>query len=168
MLRNSTNRLKSTELCTERVTEGIVVTKSCLTLRALMDCSAPGCPVLRYLPAFTQTRVHGASGATNPLVLRRPLSLLHLAQHQGLSTESALPSRRPQYWSFSFSISPSSEYSGLISFRMDWLDLLAAQGTLNGLLQHHSSKASFFSALNLLYGPTLISIHGYWKNNSFD
>ena len=70
-----------------------------------------------------------------------------------------------QYWSFSLSISPSNEHSGLISFRMDWLDLLAVQGTLKSLLQHHSSKASI---LNFLYSPTLTSIHDYWKNHSFD
>ena len=77
------------------------------------------------------------------------LPAFNLSQHQGLLM-SALPIRWPKYWSFSFSISPSNEYSGLISFRIDWFDLLAAQGTLKSLLQHHSSKASV-----LLYGPTL-------------
>ena len=67
-----------------------------------------------------------------------------LSQHQGFSTESVLYIRLPNYWSFSFSISPSNEYSGLVSFRMDWSDLLAVQGTLKSLLQHHSSKASIF------------------------
>ena len=76
--------------------------------------------------------------------------------------ESTLRMRWPKYWSFSFSISPSDEHSGLISFRMDWLDLLAVQGTLKSLLQHHSSKAS------ILYSPTLTYIHDYWKNQSFD
>ena len=71
-----------------------------------------------------------------------PLSAFNLSQHQGLSHESALRIRWPKYWSFSFNISPSSQHSGLISFRMDWLDLLAVQGTLNSLFQHHSSKAS--------------------------
>ena len=78
------------------------------------------------------------------------------------SNESVLHIRLPKYWSFSFSISPSNEYSGLISFRIDWLDLLAVQGTLKSLLQHHSSKAS------ILYCPTLTFIHDYWKNHSFD
>ena len=81
------------------------------------------------------------------------------------SNESALPIKWPKYWSFSFSISPSSEYSGLISFRMDWLDPLAVQGTLKSLLQHHSSKAS---VLSFLYSPALTSIHDYQKNHSFD
>ena len=84
------------------------------------------------------------------------------------SNESILHMRWPKYWSFSFSISPSNEHPGLISFRMDWLDLLAVQGTLKSLLQHHSSKASFFSAFSLLHSPTLTSMHDYWKNHSLD
>ena len=84
------------------------------------------------------------------------------------SNESVLCIRWPKYWSFSFSISPSNEYSGLISFRMDWLDLLAVQGTLKSLLQHHSSKASILQPLSLFYSPTLTSIHDHWKNYSFD
>ena len=83
------------------------------------------------------------------------------------SNESALCIRWPKYWSFSFNISPSKEYSGLISFRIDWFDLLAVQGT------EEPSPAPQFksinsSVLNLLYGPTLTSIHDYWKNHSFD
>ena len=73
-----------------------------------------------------------------------------------------------KYWSFSFNISPSNEHSGLISFRTDWLDLLAVQGTLKGLLQHQQFKNISSSALSFLYSPTLKSIHGYWKNHSFD
>ena len=83
-------------------------------------------------------------------------------------SQSVLCIRWPKYWSFSFNISPSNEYSGLISFRMDWLDILAIQWTLKSLLQHHSSKASILLALSFLYSPTLISIHDYWKNHSFD
>ena len=86
------------------------------------------------------------------------------------SNESVLRIRWPKYWSFSFSISPSDEYSGLISFRMDWLDFLAAQGTFKSILQHHSSKASIInsSVLSFLYGPALTSIHDHWKNHSLD
>ena len=86
------------------------------------------------------------------------------------SNESVLHIRWPKYWSFSFSISPSDEYSGLISFRMDWLDFLAAQGTFKSILQHHSSKASIInsSVLSFLYGPALTSIHDHWKNHSLD
>ena len=85
------------------------------------------------------------------------------------SNESTLRLRWPKYWSFSFSISPSKKHPGLISFRMDWLNLLAVQGTLKSFLQHHSSKASInSSALSFFHNPTLTSIHDYWKNHSLD
>ena len=85
------------------------------------------------------------------------------------SNESALCIRWPKYWSFSFNISPSNEHPELISFRMDWLDLLAVQGTLKSLLQHHSSKASILQrSLSFLHSPTLTFIHDHWKNHSFD
>ena len=110
-----------------------------------MDCSTPGLPVYHQLLEFTQTHVHWVGDAIQP---SHPLSSLSppvfsLSQHQGLfQNESVLCIRWPKYWSFSFSISPCNEYSGLISFRMDWLDLLTVQGALKNLLQHHSSKAS--------------------------
>ena len=85
------------------------------------------------------------------------------------SNESTLHMRRPNYWSFSFSISPSNEHPGLVSFRMDWLDLLAVQGTLKSLLQHHSSLNCINSlALSHLHSPHLTSIHDHWKNHSLD
>ena len=84
------------------------------------------------------------------------------------SYESALRMKWPKYWSFSFSISPSKEIPGLISFRMDWLDLLAVQGTLKSLLQHHSSKVSVLQHLSLLHSPPLTSIHDHRKNHSLD
>ena len=84
------------------------------------------------------------------------------------SNESVLPIRWPEYWSFSFSISPSSEYWGLISFRIDWFALLVVQGTLKSLLQHNGSKNVNSSVLSFLYSPTLTSIHDRWKNHSFD
>ena len=83
------------------------------------------------------------------------------------SNESVLYKRWPKYWSFSFSVSPSHEYSGLISFRMDWLDLLAVQGTLKSLPTPQFKSISS-SALSFLYSPTLTSIHEYWKKHSFD
>ena len=83
------------------------------------------------------------------------------------SNESALRIRWPKYWSLSFSISPSNLYSGLISIRIDWFDLLAVQGTLKSLLQHHSSESISSSVLSLQYGPTLTSLHDYWKKHSF-
>ena len=104
------------------------------------------------------------------LILCLPLLLLPLIPPsiRVFSNESTLRIRWPKYWSFSFSIRPSNEYPGLISFRMDWLDLLAVQGTLKSLLQNHSSKASIFYALSFLHSPTLTSIHDHWKNHSLD
>ena len=101
---------------------------------------------------------------SNYLIFCRPLLLLPsiFPSIRVFSNESGLHIRWPKYWSFSFSISPSSEYSGLISFRMDWFDLLAVQGTLKSILQHHSSKASILQLS--FYGPTLTSIHDYQKN----
>ena len=107
--------------------------------------------------------------SSNYLILCCPLLLLPsiFPSIRVFSNESALHIWWPKYWSFSFNISPSHERSGLISFRMDWLDLLAVQGTLKSLLQHHSSKASILR-LSFLYSPTLTSIHDYWKNHSLD
>ena len=106
--------------------------------------------------------------APNHLILCRPLLLLPLIfpSIRVFAKESVLCIRWPKYWSFSFSIRPSNEYSGLISFRIDWFDLLEVQGIPKSLLQHHKSINS--SALSFLYGPALISIHDYWKNHSFD
>ena len=84
------------------------------------------------------------------------------------SNESTLCTRWPKYCSFSFSITPSNEYPGLISFRMGWLDLLAVQGTLRSLLQHHSSKASILRHSAFFHSPTLTYIHDHWKNHSLD
>ena len=83
------------------------------------------------------------------------------------SNESAFQIRWPKYWSFTFNLSPSNEYSGLISFRIDWFDILAVQGTLKSLFQHQFESISSL-AFNLLYGPTLTSVRDYWKNHSFD
>ena len=109
-----------------------------------MDCSTPGFPVLHYLSEFAQTHVHWVTDAIQPShSLSSPFPpALNLSQHQGFSNESAFHIRWPKYRSFSFNISPSNEHPGLISFTMDWLDLLVVQGTLKSLLQHHSSKAS--------------------------
>ena len=109
-----------------------------------MDCSTPGLPVHRQLLDFTQTHVHWVGDAIQP---SHPLSspsppTFNLSHITVISNESALHIRWPKYWSFSFNISPSSEDPGLISFRMEWLDLLAVQGTLKSILQQHRSKAS--------------------------
>ena len=117
---------------------------SCVRLCDPMDCSAPGLPVHHRLPELAQTHVHWVDDVIQP---SHPLSspsppAFNLSQHQGLFKWVSSCISWPKYWSFSFSISLSNEYSGLIFFRMDWLDLLAVQGTLKSLLQHHSSKAS--------------------------
>ena len=108
-----------------------------------MDCSTSGFPVHHQFLELTQTHVHRVSDAiqpSHPLLSPSP-PVFNLSQHEGLFNESVLRIRWPKYWRFSFSISPSNEYSGLISFRMDWLDLLAVQETQKSLLQYHNSKA---------------------------
>ena len=121
------------------------VAQLCPTLCNPMNRSTPGLPVHHQLPKSNQTHVHWVSEAIQPSY---PLSspsptTLNLLQHKGLFPyKSPLHIRWPKYWSFSFDISPSNENPGLISFRMDWLDLLEVQGTLKSLLQHHSSNAS--------------------------
>ena len=120
------------------------VTQSCLTLCNGMDCSMPGFHVHDQLPELAQTHVHRVSDAiqpSHPLLSLSPL-LSIFPSIRVFCNESVLCIKWPEYWSISFSISLSNEYSGLISFRMDWLDLLAVQGTLKNLLQHHGSKAS--------------------------
>ena len=120
-----------------------------------MDCSTPGFPVHHQLPWLTQTHVPWVGDAIQP---SHPLSspsppAFNLFQHQVFSNESVLRIRWPNYWSFSFSISPSKGYSGLISFRTDWFDLLAVQGTLKSLLQHHISEASVLWHSAFFTGP---------------
>ena len=145
-----------------------VVLQSRAALCDPMDCSRPGFPVLRHFPEPAQTHVHWVSDAIqppHPLSSRsRPASIF--PSIRVFSNESALCIKWPKYWSFSFSLSPSNEYSRLISFRIDWFALLAVQGTLKSLLQHLKRINSM--ALSFLYSPTLTSIHDYWKNHSFD
>ena len=125
------------------------VTQSGLTLCDPMDCSTSGFSVHHQLPELLVSIESVLP--SNHLILCHPLLLLPsiLPSIRIFSNESGLPIRWPKYWSFSFSICPSNEYSGLISFRMDWLDLLAVQGTLKSFLQHHSSKASILQCSNL-------------------
>ena len=118
-------------------------------------------PYPLHLPELAQSHVHWVGDAIQP---SHPLLLLPLSfPTSGSFPESVLLIRWPKYWRFSFSIKPSNEYSGLISFRLDWFDLLAVQGTLKRLLQHHSSKPSILQVLRLPYGPTLTSICNYGK-----
>ena len=135
-----------------------------------MNCSTPGLPVYHQLLELAQTHIHLLVMPSNHLILCRHLFLLPsiFPSIRVFSSESVLYIRWPKYWSFSFGISPSNEYSGLISFRMDWLDLLAVQGTLKSLLPTPQFKSIHSSAISFLYSPTLKSIHDYWKNHSFD
>ena len=144
--------------------------QSCLTLCHPMDCSTPGLPVYHQLPELSILVFIESVMPSNHLILCRTLLLLPsvFPSIRIFSSDSGLCIRWPKYWSFSFSISPSNEYLGLIFFRRDWLDLLAVQGTLKSLFQHHSSKA-----LILWYSAFFIvqlshPIHDYWKNHSFN
>ena len=154
------------------------VAQSCPTLCDLMNCSTSGLLVLHQLLEFTQTHVHWVGDAIQPChTLSSPLLLPSVFPSiKVFSNESALCIKWLKYWSFSFNINPSNEHPGLISFRIDWLDLLAVQETLNTtvLLQHHSSsptpqfKSINSSALSFLQSPTVTSIHDHWKNHSLD
>jgi len=144
------------------------VAKLYLTLCDPMSCSIPGFRVLHYLLEFAQTHVHWISDAiqpSHPLLSPSPPTF-NLSQHQGFFQWVNSLHQMAKNWSFSFGISASKEYLGLISFRIDWYDVLEVQGTLKSLLQYHSSKASILwrSALS----PTLTSINVYWKNQGFD
>ena len=141
--------------------------QSCPTLCYPMDCSMPGFPV--HHQCLLKLMSTESKMSSNQLILCCPLLLLPsiFPSVRVFSNESVLHIRWPKYWSFSFSISPSDEYSGLISFRMDWMDLFAVQG-----IQEFSPTPQFKStnslALSFLYNPTLTSIHDYWGNHSFD
>ena len=131
-----------------------------------MDCSMTGSFVLHYLLELAQTHIHWVGEATKPSHLCCPLLVLPsiFSNFRVFSRESALHIRWPKYKSFSFSISPSNEYSGLISFRMDWLDLLAVQSDSQESSPTPQFKSINSSALSFLYSPTLTSIHDHWKN----
>ena len=153
------------------------VAQSCPTLCDPMDCSTPGFPGHHQLPDFAQIHVHWVGNAIQPSHPLCPLLLPSIFPSiRVFSNESVLCIRWPKYWSFSFSISPSKEYSELISFRIDWFDLLEVQGTLKSLLQHHSSKAlilqhwAFFmvqlSHLYMTTGKTMLWLdRPLWQSN---
>ena len=137
------------------------VVQLCPTLCNPMNCSTPGLPVHHQLPELTQTHVHQVGDAIQP---SSPLSSVLLLPPippsiRVSSNESVLRIRWPKYWSFSFSISPSNEYSGLISFRIDWLDLLAVQGTLRSLLQHSSKTSILWRSAFFIVQLS----HPYWR-----
>ena len=141
-----------------------LVTQSCPTLCNPVNCSTPGLPVHYQLPSSLKLMSIESVMPSSHLILCLPfLFLLPIPSSiRVFSSESTLHMRWPKYWGFSFSISPPNEHPEPISFRMDWLDLLAVQGTLKSLLQHHSSKASSL-ALSFLHSPTLTSIRDYWE-----
>ena len=130
------------------------------------DCSTPGFPVHHQLPEFAQTHVHWVSNAIQPI--SSSVVLFSCLQSFPASWSSQInqffASDGQSIWSFSFSISPSNEYSGLISFRIGWFDLLTVQGTHKSLLQHHSSKASILQC-SAFFIVQLTSIHNYWKKS---
>ena len=146
------------------VTSVSSVAQLCLTLCDPMDCSTPGLPVHCHLPEFTQTHVYWVGDASNHLILCRPLLLLPslFSSIRVFSNESHVHIRWPKYWSFSF-----NEYSGLISFRMDWMVLLVVQGTLKSFPTPQFKSISS-SVLSFLYGPALTSTRYDWKNCSLD
>ena len=146
------------------------VAQSCPILCDPMDCSMPGFLVRHQLPELTQTHVHQVSDAIQP---SHPLSspsppAFNFPTIRDFSNESVLQIRLTKYWSFSFNISPSNEHSGLISFKMDWLNLLAVQGTLKCLLKHHSSKASILqcSAIFIVQQHQFVGIQLSLYSNS--
>ena len=146
------------------------VAQSCPTLCDPMNCSIPDLPVHHQLPEFTQTHIHRVSDAIQP---SHPLSspsppAPNISQLQSLFQWVNSLHEVAKVLEFQLYIIPSNEHPGLISFIMDWLDLLAVQGTLKSPLQHHSSKASILQHLVFLIGPALTSIHDYWKKHSFD
>ena len=133
-----------------------------------MDCSTPGLPVHQQPRSLLKLMSIKSAMPSNHLILHRPLLLLPsmFPSIRVFSKESVLCIRWPKCWSIS--ISTSNEHSGLISLRISWFDLLAVQGTLKSLLQHHSSKASILPVFSFVYSPTITSIHDYWKNHSVD
>ena len=124
------------------------ITQSCLTLHDPKNCSMPGLPVHHQHPEFTQTHVHWVGDAiqpSHPMLYPSPPAFI-LSQNRAFSNESALPIRLPRYWSFSFNISPSNEHSGLISFQMDWFDLLASKGLSRVFSNTTVQMHQFFNA----------------------
>ena len=146
------------------------VAQSCLTLCDPMDYSMPGFPVRYQLLELAQTHIIKLAMPSNHLILCHSLLFLPsiFPSIRVFSKESVLCIRWPKYWSFSFSIGPSDEYSELISFRMHWLDLLAVQGILKRIFSNTTVQKHQFFRAQLSLGSNSQSIHDYWKNHSFD
>ena len=142
------------------------ITQSCPTLCDPMNCSTPGLPSITNSQSSPKLTSIESVMPSNHRILCRPLLLLPsiLPSIRVFSSESVLCITWPNYWSFSFSINPSNEYSGLISFRIDWFDFLAVQGILKSLHLHQFESINS-SVFNLLYGPAFTSTHDYWQNH---
>ena len=173
--RSTQNNLFNTRFCHSSATlqwllicGGCSVTQSCLSLWDPMDCSQAGFPVLHYILEFAQTHIYWVSDDIQPSNPLYPLLLLPsiFLRLRVTSNESVLHIRWPKDWNFSFSISPSNEYSGLISFRIDWFDLLVVSGTLKSLLQHQYLKHHFITQPSSWYNSHILT--GLWKSHSFD
>ena len=177
VLPNSSIREKSASFVSNKVIKAHMtavrqfssVAQSCPTLCDPLDCSTPGLPVYHQLPKFTQTHVHRIGDAIQP---SHPLSspsppAFNLSQHHGLFQWVGSLHQVAEVLAFQLQRRPSNEYSGLISFRIDWSDLRAVQETLKSLLHHHRSKASVlrYSAFFIVQLP---NPHDYWKNHSLD
>ena len=143
------------------------VAQSCLTLCDPMNRTMPGLPVHHQLPDFTQTHVRRVGDAIQPShPLSSPSPAPNPSQHQGVFQWVSSSHQVAKYWSFSFSISPTNEHPGLISFRMDWLDCSPRDSQESSPTPQFKSISSL--ALSFLHSPTLTSIHDHWKNHSFD
>ena len=169
MWKNHTERLNIKHI-TNYLRSVRSIAQSSLTLCDPMNCSIPGFPVYHQHSEPTQTHVYHINDTIQPShSLSSPFLLPSIFPSiRVFANELVLRIRWPQYWSFSFSISPSSQYSGLTSFRIDWLDLLAVQETLKESFPIPQIKSINSSALSYFYTPTLTSIHAYWKNHSFN
>ena len=145
------------------------VAQSCPTLCSPMDCSTPGFPSITNSQSLLKLMSIELVMTSKHLILCHPLLLLPsiFPSIRVFSNASALHIRWPKYWSFSFSIHPFNENSGLISFKVDWLDLLAVQGTLKSLIQHHNSKASILRC-SPVFTVQLSLPYMHWKNHSLD
>ena len=146
------------------------VAQSCPTLCDPINCSTPGLPVHHLLPEFTETHVHRVSVPSIHLILCRPLLLLPPIPPsiRVFSNESTLHMRWPEYWSFSFSIIPSKEHRGLVSFRMDWLESPCSPRDSQESSPTPQFKSISSSVLSFLHSPTLTSIYDHRKNHSLD
>ena len=136
-----------------------------------MNYSMPGFLVHPQLLDLAQTHAHQVADVIHPTISSSVIPFSYNLQFSHIrvfSNESVFCIRWPKYWSFSFNISPSNEYSGLIFFKIDLFDIFSVQGTLKSLLQHHKFESIISLVLSFPYRPTLTSIHDYWKNNSLD